>query len=102
MSADELDARLKEIEEHAQACMTLAVLSSTELVWLFSSLLIKRGLCTPQHLIDQLDLASEDVKPSENDSPETKLGKDILAQSIGLLRRRLELHIADPTSAPLQ
>ena len=89
MTDDELKARFKELEEHAEACATLAVLSAIELTGVFAAMLIQRGVCSPQNINQILDLALEDSKPLQQDSPEATLARKMFAQSIDLLRRRV-------------
>ena len=89
MTDDELEAHFNELEEHGQACSTLAVLSATELVWIFVAALLNRSAYTPRDISQVMELASADAAASPNDSPEMGVGKEMLRQSIALLYRRL-------------
>lgn len=86
---DELESRLKALEEHMQACSTLAVLSATELVWIFAAALLNRSVFTTRDISQILEIASADATDSPDDSPEMKVGKQMLRQSIALLYQRL-------------
>lgn len=95
MTDDELQARFKELEEHMEACAALAALPPTELLGIFSAILIQKGVCTPETISQFLDLALADTKPLKGDSPEMAFGKKVLGQAIGLLQLRLaqaEIH----------
>ncbi len=89
MTDEELEFRFKELEEHGQACATIAMTSATELVFAAFSLLILKGVCAPQELTNLLDVLLEDAKPLADDSDEARLGKEWFQKSVTLLRRRL-------------
>ena len=89
MTDEELEARFGELEEHAQVCAAIASVSATELVAALAGILIQKGVCTPQNIMDYLDLILSDAQPVEEDSEEVRMGKKMLADSIGLVRLRL-------------
>lgn len=89
MTDEQLEARFKELEEHGQACATVAMTSATELVFAAFSLLILKGVCTPLELTNLLGVLSEDAKPLAEDSDEAKLGKEWFQKSVALLHHRL-------------
>lgn len=86
-----LQERLDEVEENHQASMMIAVAAMTELLCVTLSLLIKKKALTAQEILLHLDRFQSGLNPTEEDSPEMKLGKEVLVDSVNLIRQRVRV-----------
>ena len=89
---DEIDygEKIKELEEDIAARTMLTLACMTELTAIVLTILVKENLCSPDSIRHVLTHFRADLTPNDQDSPEGRLGKELLGQGLDLLVKRID------------